>query len=67
MTLEDILNNHNVNGEIYRCDIKNFFGWDLSKKRIEELHKTLTQMISKNWRTMKRRKPKRTRRIKQGY
>ncbi len=44
MTLTEILDNHNVEGEIYRSDIKEFFGWDLPKEKIEELHKTLTDL-----------------------
>ena len=44
MTFKEILNNHNVDGEIYRCDIKNFFGWDLSKEKVNELHEALTEI-----------------------
>lgn len=44
MNLKDILDNHNVDNEIYRCDVKRFFGWELSKEKIEEIHKTLMEI-----------------------
>lgn len=44
LKITNIISNYNVNGEIYRCDVKNFFGWDLSKEKVEELHKALTEM-----------------------
>lgn len=44
MTLKDILNNYNVDGEIYRSDVKEFFGWDLPKEKIDELHGVLMEM-----------------------
>lgn len=47
MTLDDLLNNYNVEGEIYRCDIKRFFGWNLPKEKIDELHKAMTEIKEK--------------------
>ena len=44
MKLEDILTNYNVDGEIYRCDIKEYFGWELSEEKIDELHKLFTEI-----------------------
>jgi len=45
-TLNDILNRRNINGEIYRCDVKIFFNiWDDSKK-VDQLHKALTKMAN---------------------
>lgn len=36
----------NVDGEIYRCDIKRFFGWDISKEKVEEIYESLMEMKS---------------------
>ena len=44
--LDKILSDYNVDGEIYRCDIKNYFGWDLPKDKIEELHKLFMDIRS---------------------
>ena len=48
ITLDYLLSSKNVNGEIYRCDIKRFFGWQLNDKKVEKLHKALTEMRNKN-------------------
>lgn len=45
MTFKDVLNGRNVNGEIYRCDVKRFFGWSLSKNKVEEIHRTLMEIV----------------------
>lgn len=39
-----ILESENINGEIYRCDIKCYFGWNLEKEKIDELHMVLTEI-----------------------
>ena len=44
MTLEDILDNYNADGKIYRCDVKNLFGWDLSTERIDEIVAALEEL-----------------------
>jgi len=44
MTFKQLLEGRNVEGEIYRCDVKEFFGWDLSTKKIDEIHKALMEI-----------------------
>ncbi len=46
MSFKELLNGRNINKEIYRCDIKRFFGWDLSSEKIDEIHKALTESIN---------------------
>ena len=48
ITLKDILDNHNVDKEIYRCDVKEFFGWDLPEEKIEVLHDALMEIKNAN-------------------
>lgn len=47
MTLDELLNSNNVNGKIYRCDIRRFFGWNLTSDKVEELHKAMTEIKEK--------------------
>jgi len=42
VTFKQLLEGRNVEGEIYRCDIKLFFG-DLSRKKVDEIHKSLME------------------------
>jgi len=42
MTFEEMLSGRNVEGEIYRCDIKRFFG-DLPREKVDEIHKALME------------------------
>jgi len=48
MKLEYVLSHENINGEIYRCDVKRYFGWDLPRKKINELHGVLTRIKDEN-------------------
>lgn len=48
ITLDYVLKSRNINGEIYECDIKRFFGWDLSRNKIIELKMALNQLINRN-------------------
>lgn len=44
ISLEAVLNSYNVDGELYRCDIKRFVGVQMSKERVEELHKKFSEI-----------------------
>jgi len=44
MTFNQILSNYNVDGEVYRCDVKRFFGWDLPEEKVDEIHSALMKM-----------------------
>ena len=48
LKVKDILDNYNVEGEIYRSDIKEFFGWELPKEKIEDLHGALMEIRDAN-------------------
>ncbi len=43
MTFKQLLKGRNVDNEIYRCDIKRFFG-DLPRDKVDEIHKCLTEL-----------------------
>ena len=45
ISFNDIIRCSNVDGEIYRCDIKRFFGWDLKREKVDETHKALMEII----------------------
>ena len=44
ITFQDVLGGNNIEDEIYRCDIKRFFSWDLPKDKIDEIHKSLMEV-----------------------
>ena len=44
ISFEELLDGSNIDGEIYRCDIKRFFGWDLSEEKVEQIHKSLMEI-----------------------
>jgi len=44
ITLNYLLHSCNINKEIYDCDIKRFFGWDLSRTKIIQLKKFLSKV-----------------------
>lgn len=46
ISLKELLDSENIDGEIYRCDIKRFFGFDISRERVEDLHKALMEIRS---------------------
>ena len=47
ITIDYLLKSRNVNNEIYECDIKRIFGWDLNRSRLLELKRILTQLSEK--------------------
>ena len=47
ITIEFLLKSRNVNNEIYECDIKRIFGWDLNRNRVEELKIILNEMVNR--------------------
>lgn len=48
MTIQYLLDSRNYDGEIYNCDIKRLFGWDLTDESVKELKGYLTEMAKVN-------------------
>jgi len=48
MTFKQLIEGRNCEGEIYRCDIKRFFGWGLSSEKVDEIHKALMEISNEN-------------------
>lgn len=46
ITFKELLEGENIDGEIYRCDIKRFFGCDISKEKVEEIYESLMEIKS---------------------
>ncbi len=44
MTFDELLNSTNEEGNVYRCDIKIYFGWDLDTERIDSLEKAINEI-----------------------
>jgi len=44
MTFKQLLEGRNIDNEIYRCDIKRFFGWDIGREKVEEIYKALMEI-----------------------
>ena len=44
ITSQEVLDGENVEGEIYRCDVKRFFGWGLNMEKVDKIHKVLMEI-----------------------
>lgn len=43
MTFKQLIEGRNCEGEIYRCDIKRFFG-DIPRDKVDEIYKALMEI-----------------------
>lgn len=47
MTFEELLKSTNEDGEVYRWDVKEFFGFNLGYKKIDELENAINEIKRK--------------------
>lgn len=45
MTFKELIKGRNVDNEIYRCDIKRFFG-DMPREKVDEIHEALMEIYA---------------------